>query len=231
MNDIIYPKSSCNKCIDTYPDSGTPCNMSVYNCNFSSDCVKDRIFKVEKNSQQQSENRYINLNPKAITNAYYKNVYEIDNTACNTKGYGSTHPKLISAFHNGQRLELDYPPLDPDIKLADIYTNPNLVNYGKKYNNYSDINVGNIMYYVDNEIKPAFFGPLFTNDSVTVGTNYIDPMSSIKPNYQRIPIKNSNKKGYSGCLSFIDDTSETREDIMSLQMRPNNRKRYATRWY
>ena len=226
-----YPKSSCNKCIDTYPQSGVPSSMSMRNCNFSSDCVNNRLFKFEKNDYTNQDQTYTNINPRARTDAYYKNVYEIENTACGTKGYGSTHPKLISAFHNGQRLELDRPPLDPNILLKDVYTDPNMVNYGKKYNNYSDINVGSIMYYVDNDIKSPFFSPLFANESITVGTNYIDPMSSVRPDYKRVPIKNSNKKGYTGCLSYIDDTNESREDIISLQMRPTNRRRYESRWY
>ena len=234
MNDIIYPKSSCNKCIDTYPDpdSGSPSNMSVLNCNFASDCVKDRIFKVERNNYQKKKASpsYTNINPISRINGYYKNVYDVENTACGTKGFGSTNPRLISASHNGQKLELDLPPTDTDIKLKDIYTDPRMVNYGQKYNNYSDIKVGQIMYYVDNDIKSPFFNQLFTNESVTVGTNYIDPMSSLKPEYKRIPVKEFPKRS-SGCLSFIDDTSETREDLLSLQMRPNNRKRYETRWY
>ena len=86
------------------------------------------------------------------------------------------------------------------------------------------------MYYFDDAIAGTYFNPIFANESIAMGRNYSDPMNGIKPSYERIPIKNKFKKGYTGGLSFINDTNESREDLISLQMREINRSKYSARW-
>ena len=109
-------------------------------------------------------------------------------------------------------------------------------NYGKNYRTYTDIKSGQIVYYVDKEIQDAFFNPLFENNSTAVGTVYVDPMGSIKPQYDRIPIYNNNvldtdnNTHYKGGLSWIQDSCESREDLIALQMRKHNQSRYEPRW-
>ena len=39
------------------------------------------------------------------------------------------------------------------------------------------------------------------------------------------------KDHYGGCLSWIEDSLEHREDIMSLQMRKQLEQKYEPRWY
>ena len=198
-------------------------NMSVTNCNFSSVPPNGDVFKfqIEPNSDDGS----LLLNSDTYTNIYDPDFFRIPGG-----GFLSTDPRLISAAHDGHRTVLDRPPIFGEIKLKDIYTDPLLENYGKRYRNYADINVGQIMYYFDDAIAGTYFNPIFANESIAMGRNYSDPMNGIKPSYERIPIKNKFKKGYTGGLSFINDTNESREDLISLQMREINRSKYSARW-
>jgi hypothetical protein len=59
-------------------------------------------------------------------------------------------------------------------------------------------------------------------------------MSSTYPEYKRVPIANENvlntkNRLYTDGLSSLSDTNEFREDIINLQMRPQNRINYAYR--
>ena len=206
--------------------------MSVINCRFSpkDDCYNNQVFR--KDLEPAGKHGYENLNPKVMSDVYASDFAPVnkDKTL-----YGSTDPRLISAFHNGQRLLLDRPPCDDSIKLADIYTDPQLKNYGKNYNTYTDIKAGQIMYYIDKSIEDPFFTPNFATTARAIGSIYKDPMSAIKPNYDRIPIKCRNPvitKGanYTGGSSFMEDTDFQREDILALQMRRMNRERWEPRW-
>ena len=139
-------------------------------------------------------------------------------------------------MHNGQSLVLDVPPTDEDIKMKDIYTDPRLNYFGQRYNNYSDINAGQILYYVDRNIEDSLFQPLFENPAEVDGKLYKDPMAGIAyPEYNRTPIFNTNvlktrNRTYTHGLSSIDDINEFREDIIHKQMRVNDRQRYTTRY-
>lgn len=169
------------------------------------------------------------INPKAISNSYATDFYNYEN------GYLSYDPRLISAFHNGQRMVLDSPPIDNSIKLCQVYTDPTLSNYGKKYNSYADVNTGDILYYIDKSREDTMYEPLFENPARVQGVMYQDPMGTVYPEYKRVPVKNNNvmstkNRRYSYGLSAIDDINEFREDIIHLQMRRADRKRYEPRY-
>jgi len=149
--------------------------------------------------------------------------------------YYSSDPRLISASHGGQSLTLDNPPIDGKIYLDELSTNKNLDNYGKYYSTYSDINAGNITYYIDNSIKDPLFKPIFSIPARLTSTLYEDPMGSIKPQYDRQPLNyydpiNSDKNDYKGNLPWLQDTQEYREDIISKQMNKHNEQRFDYRW-
>ena len=217
-------------------------NMSVTNCDFDG-IVQGSIFKYKK--EPNSKCGYQNLNPETLTNMYDLDYYPVgtlrgsvpasDNmlTRCvdrsPTRIFSSSDPRLISAAHDGMKLTLDRPPIFGEVRLKDIYVEPTLENYGKRYKNYSDIKAGQIMYYFDKSIEDTYFHPIFENDAVALGRNYVDPMNSYKPSYERIPIR-KNQPLYPGGLSSIADIDEHREDIISLQMRPQNRTKYSARW-
>jgi hypothetical protein len=83
-----------------------------------------------------------------------------------------------------------------------------------------NISSGQIGYYIDPSIKGPFYSPIFDMPAQEGYVDYTDPMDSWKPCYTRRP----QADGYS-CLSFINDTSYQREDIMALQMNKFNRSR------
>ena len=84
------------------------------------------------------------------------------------------------------------------------------------------------MYYNINErpIEQVYSNPVFTNKSKLIAKRYIDPMDSIKPEYTRIQYKNDN----AGQLTWIQDSCEWREDLISRQQRKNNQSAYDPKW-
>jgi hypothetical protein len=60
-------------------------------------------------------------------------------------------------------------------------------------------------------------------------------MGSLKAHYEREPLIsndpiNTDKKYYKGGLSWIEDSQEHREDLLSKQMSKHNWERWAPRW-
>lgn len=248
MTDLInnYPKSSCNcyKCgLNNYkfPKKGKPTNISVRDCEVPDyyDCYYTKEFKDQ--IEPRNIKGYIDLNPECIQKNYDKSFQKIecDKECLNGEKkiiYTSTDPRLISSAHNGQVLTLDRPPLTDSIKLADIYTDPSMKYYGKtEYSSYSDVNAGQILYYIDRSIEDAFYEPIFQNNAYVKGELYKDPMDSMKPQYNRTPVYNDNflntkRDNYRGRLSWIEDSNEQREDIIALQQRKYNQTKYSSRW-
>ena len=85
-------------------------------------------------------------------------------------------------------------------------------------------------------IQDVEFEPLFTNNADVKGVIFKDPMGSMKPQYIRTPIiktnlldtKNNNYKDVG--LSWIRDSHESREDLLSFKMSKYNEQRYEPRW-
>lgn len=97
----------------------------------------------------------------------------------------------------------------------DMYTNENLVNYGRHYSDYSDMIPGAIRYRTET-MRGHFPSPVF-NQNHHVSTNiYKDPMDRFTPE----PVMNVKCDDRDDdCLSFIHDTTMHRQDLMSLQRR------------
>ena len=61
-------------------------------------------------------------------------------------------------------------------------------------------------------------------------------MSSMKPEYNRIPLINTenptttDRKSFPYGLSYLQDTQSFREDLMSYQQRKNNQEKWSARW-
>ena len=137
----------------------------------------------------------------------------------------------------GTKLQLDKPPFKCNIKIDNLNTDASLNNYGQRYKSYSDVNAGQIVYYVDDSIKDAYFEPLFSNKATAVGTLYQDPMSSMKPQWERFPdekynpiLGNADNVAGGFQSSFLKDTQYFREDLLARQMRKRNEQRFETRW-
>ena len=205
-------------------------NMSITNCEIPWQFeFGDRVI-FRSDIEPKKEHGYTYLNPQALLSKY-----AVDFHTNKKNQWVSMDPKLISASHGGQSLTLDRPPIDGTIPLNSVYIDKNLDNYGKSYKSYSDINAGHITYYIDKSIRDPFFGPVYSNPSLTTGMLYRDPMGAFRPQYERYPIDtsdqiNSKKCSYNGGLSWIEDSQEHREDIISKQMRKHNEQRWEPRW-
>jgi len=197
------------------------------NCNISN-CLELQSSRMR--IEPRTQNGIIVLNPEALNSKYAEDFYPIDSG----RRWGSRDPKLFSASHS-QSLTFDRPPIDGRIPLEKISTDNSLDRYGKNYRTYSDINAGHITYYIDKSIKDPFFKPLYANTVLSTGEIYRDPMGSIKPQYERhLLVKNdpinTPRSSYNGCLSWMEDSQEHREDLLSNQMRKHNQQRWEPRW-
>jgi hypothetical protein len=210
-----------------------PTNMSIRNCKIPKNFDAHNKMLFRDGIEPVKKNGYSYLNPYAMESKYATDFFPVQSFS--KVQYRSNDPRLISASHGGDRLTLDNPPIDSKIDLDKIYTDKNLTNYGKSYNTYSDINAGQITYYIDKSIQDPFFSPLFSTPIRSQGILYRDPMGSLKAHYEREPLIsndpiNTDKKYYKGGLSWIEDSQEHREDLLSKQMSKHNWERWAPRW-
>jgi hypothetical protein len=187
----------------------------------------------------KNKNRFTILNPQALlekTSSGYGKIKNYDNTGKN--GYISSDPRLISSVHMGQKLVLDRPSVDSNLTMKQVLDDKTLDTYSKPYYaSYNDINTGYITYYIDSSIKDVLFNPLFTDKSYVDGYDYVDPMETIKPHYTRRNINyiqdsvNTPDNNYEDNLSWINDSTEHREDIINKQMAIINQQKYSARRY
>lgn len=238
MSNLTQQLSSCDCNSCAYNLAIEP-KKYANNTDFSQYFECKNQFEFKKQIEPTNKSGYTYINPTNITKSYAQDFSEVDfdEASKNYKGkfFTSDDPRLISIMHNGQVLVLDRPPIDESIKLKDIYTDPRMKYYGQKYNDYSDINAGQILYYIDNNLEDTLFQPLFENPSEVIGTIYKDPMGATYPEYNRRPIIDNNvlktkNRTYMYGLSSINDTNEFREDIIHKQMRVNDRQRYTPRY-
>lgn len=238
FNKCTSTSCQCGKCqfLKAPPKTGNPTNMSVRNCEFPKyyDCYNKNVFRSD--IEPRNNKGHLILNPQLTTSKLAKdfvvNVCPV--TGCN-KSFTSNDPRLSRATHGGQSLTLDTPPLDSSVVLSDINTDETLRKYGQHYTNYSDINAGQITYYVNKERQDPFYEPVFSTPSSTVGVMYRDPMGAMKPQYERRAKNATQPCGdtdcYPDCLSWIEDSQTHREDLMASQMRKHNEQRYEPRWF
>jgi hypothetical protein len=126
----------------------------------------------------------------------------------------------------GLRLELDQPAKIGAINMNDVYKIDNK-GYGGVYNTYSDINNGNVVYYVDQSISQPFFDPVYTLSANVEKNILLDPMNNPKPDYK----KNVQSTLY-GVVNdqYARDQLSFREELMSRQQNLYNRTSWTNRW-
>lgn len=250
MANVIYnyPKSSC-ACYECDKDvykfnNGPPTNLGVsgYNVSDYYDCFQIKPFK------QQIEPRIASgvesINPGVYSmNKRDPTFVAIDSSKCKySTCEGTTYLNSDARLFNaaaGQWIQLDKPPINSSQKLNTLTTDTGLNSYGKNYETYSNINSGQIMYYIAKDREDAYYDTLFSTPFITTGVMYKDPMGNIKPIYIRNPInpqtnpmttEYNNSKPDELCLSFISDTQKHREDIITSQMTSINQQRWEPRW-
>ena len=78
-----------------------------------------------------------------------------------------------------------------------------------------------IQYYVDSDLAQPYYSPVYAMPSVSKQYDYVDPMSSWKPHYTFQVV---NPERFS-CLSWLNDSSFQREDIIAHQQAKYNQTR------
>ena len=250
-----YPQSSCNcyQCDknDYTPSQGLPTNFSVEGCQVpkSFDCFDRKTLKqgIQPESgygtytvgpcgdTEVKPDKYTFLNEVGVQpSADFFSVDCPKECACPGTTYVSNDPRLLDPIRNSM-LKLDRPPNTGDMALNNVYCDK-LKGYGKGYRTYSDVNAGQIHYYIDESIADALYKPVYDIPAKVTTVLYQDPMGNMKPQYNRHwndgdGIKHPPKHGETfGCLSFIDDTSHHREDIIARQQQKNNQQKWSARW-
>ena len=240
-----YPKSSAtayqckDKTFSTNISNLPPTNLAIgaYD-KFPPvfDCYNNVFLGKQKIPQQHKGPEYESINPNVIQSKYAQDFRGVNCniSGCNKTTYISSEPRLLNAA-TAQNLLLDKPPITTEVKLANIAEDKNLDNYGQNYSSYADINAGQIMYYIDKPLAPAYHKPVFDISADVYRSVYQDPMGALDSTYDRVPDNqtdpiNQHVDKYEGCLSFIQDSAEHRQDIISKQMSTQNREKWSSRW-
>ena len=235
------PPNSCNCSTPSFEvpiRSGDPSSLALRNCRVNpplGGCHNEEIFASRVSPPNPTNGKHDSINPQVLTQKYAPNFMKIEGRAGAAPVWTAIDPRLISAGgHFGLCTALDLPPIDGSVRLKNVY-DEYLRGYGKNYSGYNDINAGQIMYWTDETFDSPTFEPVFSNSAEVTGTVYVDPMGGIKPQYYRKPLTATNptttrNTNYGGELSWIQDSQEQREDIISKQQIPTWQSDWSYRW-
>jgi hypothetical protein len=137
--------------------------------------------------------------------------------------YTSLDPRLIDVMRGGYSMQLNVPVYDATWKSF----NRGLGNKigTQQYSSYTDIDGGQVSYYVDDYLTQPYFAPNYQIRSQIQPRVFIDPMGSLKPEYNRVPILQT--ASYISDYRFDQDQIGFREDIMSLQSRKRDQEDFS----
>ena len=113
--------------------------------------------RIGSNIEPSNKQGFDILNPHIYDGMYPSDFKKV---GC---AYQSKDPRLYNAVR-AQHIILDRPPIDGTVLPKDVYS-PNLNLYGQRYNTYSDINAGQVMYYTDKSTQDPYFTPVFGNNA------------------------------------------------------------------
>jgi hypothetical protein len=153
---------------------------------------------------------------------------------CGTTGFFAKNDGRLVQNARNMPTFLDRPPYEANIGSVEsqtsIYTEPKYSTFGaRKYTDYRDINLGQIMYYYDKSTADPYFQPNFVRRVEVDYSLFKDPMGAIKPEYFRT---NSNFTNYNFSKDqFTRDSMDFREDLMERQMRVMNQQKFDSRYY
>lgn len=137
--------------------------------------------------------------------------------------YTSLDPRLKDVLRGGYSMELNLPVYDANWKT--FHRNgDNQVN-AQEYRSYKDLHGGQVTYYVDDYLTQPYFSPNYQIRSTIAPRVFVDPMGSVKPEYNRRPIMQ--RASYLSDYTFDQDQIGFREDIMSLQSRKRDQQDFS----
>jgi hypothetical protein len=227
---------SCPVKIQNKQEKGKPNNMGLTECKIPNEfhCENEITFKTEILPKKYDEiTSKVVLNESIYRDNMAPYFHEVYLPEQERYAYRSPDPRLMNVVC-GQQLDIDTIPIDSSIKMSEIYTDPRMKNYGQRYKNYGDIRAGQIVYYVDESIQDPYATPNFVMKANVKSQLYQDPMSSIKPVYVR-EYKcedkiNSTRNKFKYGLSWLEDSTRHKEDLMSLQMSKMHEQSWMNRW-
>ena len=139
----------------------------------------------------------------------------------------SLDPRLIDPVRN-IRMDLDRPPLQPrNVQpLQHIYDdcNAGMIRPQIYHDGYRSIYPGDYTYWLDKSLAQVYNESNYVIKSAVVPFVFQDPMGSLKPQYDRVPLfKNQNNIA---TYTFDQDQMSFREDLMERQSRVMNQTDY-----
>ena len=108
---------------------------------------------------------------------------------CNKVTYVTTDPRARD-FYNNINMQFDRAPYQCTLNswnFDELYNNPEMNRPTYIYNNYSDVNIGDITYYVDRQLQTPYPKEIFAVPSQVVPVAYMDPISRVNVEYVKIP--------------------------------------------
>lgn len=171
-----------------------------------------------------SKTGYDDLNAPCTISPFFCPENTSSNDCANPVYVSNINDARIFDGARGILTKLDSVPLQTyyDLINDNVSLNPYLDGYGIGYRDYSQIKEGQVQYYVDKSLAQPFYDPVYAIPSQSIGYNWQDPMSSVKPQFLK---SYPDTTKYSN-LSAIDDTSKFREDIIARQQRTHNQRKY-----
>lgn len=146
-----------------------------------------------------------------------------DSGVCN-KSYTTQDARLFDSARTMQ-LYLDAKPYDGSVWMDDVY-NPAFVppGYNKQYGSYEDIVGGQIRYYIDKDVAPAFRKQIYNLDGETAIDMFRTPMDKVEPTFYNVPYQFTHDNLSKD--TFARDQLFFRNDLTALQQRGHNKQRF-----
>ena len=153
--------------------------------------------------------------------------YADDFCEIGSTGLWASHDPRLKASPIAQSIPLDRPPYTPDVNTSEMYSD-DLINYGKGYKTYEDIQSGNVQYYRSKHLSDIYHEPTFIIKSRVTNSTFKDPMGGIHTQFNRQPILKDNK--HISDYSFDRDQMSFREDMMATKVGQLNKNNWNKMW-
>lgn len=213
-----------------------PTNLSTWSCNSKLIESDDQYYKIETiiepNSNMKDEIKYINNLSHNVDNDYKKTKI----LGSNLDGYkymgnrNDSSSKSIYSLYD--TVYLDKKPNKGIINIDNIYNIDNS-NYGGIYKDYSDINSGNVKYYVRPSLTQIRNNNVYSKSGIISKMLYKNPQMTIKPDYLYKPLFNDNNSEPMNpfLIKDVQHTLNNREELISLQTRNMDNNSYSKRFF